>query len=166
LTRVLTAFNWSRDIVADKLERGHGHMTDWLDLFPSECGTLVSELALNRRFNRYCEDRGLSPGLDIHSLIWSCFMLGTSGDPDPVSPDEQPEDECDFAPKKEQGEADWEISDEYGGESVGEVAKPGDDEQDAKESCHDQEGNSGAQARCAQGFGGLVAGGVQRALRH
>jgi len=27
-----------------------------------------SETALNRRFNRCCEDVGLSPGLDIHSL--------------------------------------------------------------------------------------------------
>jgi site-specific recombinase XerD len=43
-------------------------MTDGLDLFPSERGTLVSETALNHRFNRYCEDLGLSPGLDIHSL--------------------------------------------------------------------------------------------------
>jgi hypothetical protein len=83
LTLVLTAFNWSRDIVADRLERGHGHMTDWLDLVPSECGTLVSELAFNRRFNRYCEDRGLSPGLDIHSLIWPCFVLGFLRGPGP-----------------------------------------------------------------------------------
>ena len=65
---VLTVFNWSAEIVADWLERGHTHMTDGLDLFPSERGTLVSETALNRRFNRYCEDLGLSPGLDIHSL--------------------------------------------------------------------------------------------------
>ena len=28
----------------------------------------MSETALNRRFNRYCEDLVLSPGLDIHSL--------------------------------------------------------------------------------------------------
>ncbi|WP_017200541.1 site-specific integrase [Arthrobacter sp. M2012083] len=65
---VLTVFDWSTEIVADWLERGHPHMTDGLDLFPSERGTLVSETALNRRFNRYCEDLGLSPGLDIHSL--------------------------------------------------------------------------------------------------
>jgi site-specific recombinase XerD len=65
---VLTVFDWSTEIVADWLEHGHPHMTDGLDLFPSERGTLVSETALNRRFNRYCEDLGLSPGLDIHSL--------------------------------------------------------------------------------------------------
>ena len=56
------------EIVADWLEHGHPHMTDGVDLFPSERGTLVSETALNRRFNRYCEVLGLSPGLDIHSL--------------------------------------------------------------------------------------------------
>jgi integrase len=65
---VLTVFDWSAEIIADWLEQGHRHMTDGLDLFPSERGTLVSEAALNRRFNRYCEDLGLSPGLDIHSL--------------------------------------------------------------------------------------------------
>ena len=65
---VLTVFDWSAEIIADWLEQGHPHMTDGLDLFPSERGTLVSEAALNRRFNRYCEDLGLSPGLDIHSL--------------------------------------------------------------------------------------------------
>ncbi|MDD1478557.1 hypothetical protein [Arthrobacter sp. H16F315] len=54
-------FDWSGEIVADWLERGHAHMTDGLDLFPSERGTLVSETALNRRFNRYCDDLGLSP---------------------------------------------------------------------------------------------------------
>ncbi|WP_442855269.1 tyrosine-type recombinase/integrase [Arthrobacter sp. B6] len=43
-------------------------MTDGLDLFPSERGTLVSETALNRRFNPYWEGLGLSPGFDIHSL--------------------------------------------------------------------------------------------------
>lgn len=65
---VLTVFDWSAEIVADWLEQGHPHMTDGLDLFPSERGTLVSEAALNRRFNRYCKDLALSPGLDIHSL--------------------------------------------------------------------------------------------------
>jgi integrase/recombinase XerD len=65
---VLTVFDWSTEIVSDWLERGHPHMTDGLDLFPSERGTLVSATALNRRFIRYCEDLGLSPGLDIHSL--------------------------------------------------------------------------------------------------
>ena len=65
---VLTAFEWSGEIVADWLERGHGYMTDGLDHFPSERDTHVSETVLRRRFNRYCEDLGLSPGLDIHLL--------------------------------------------------------------------------------------------------
>jgi hypothetical protein len=56
---VLPVFDWSAEIIADWLERGHRHRTDGLDLFPSERGTLVSETALNRRFNRYCEDLGL-----------------------------------------------------------------------------------------------------------
>lgn len=43
---VLTVFDWSTEIVADWLERGHPHMTDGLDLFPSERGTLVSETLL------------------------------------------------------------------------------------------------------------------------
>ncbi|MDF2049143.1 hypothetical protein [Arthrobacter sp. Cr_A7] len=58
---VLTVFDWSTEIVADCLEHGHPHMTVGLDLFPSERGTLVSETALNRRFNRHCEDLSLSP---------------------------------------------------------------------------------------------------------
>ncbi|MHA7288014.1 tyrosine-type recombinase/integrase [Arthrobacter sp. MDT3-44] len=65
---VLTVFDWSAEIVEDWLERGHRHMTEGLDLFPSERGTLVSETALNRRFNRYCQELGLPPGLDLHSL--------------------------------------------------------------------------------------------------
>lgn len=65
---VLTVFDWSVEIVADWLERGHPHMIEELDLFPSERGTLVSETALHSRFNRYCKDLGLSPDLDIHSL--------------------------------------------------------------------------------------------------
>jgi hypothetical protein len=55
-------FDSSAEILADWLERGHPHMSDGLDLFPSERGILVSDTALNRRFNRYCEEPGLSPG--------------------------------------------------------------------------------------------------------
>lgn len=65
---VLTVFDWSPEIVADWLERGQPHLGDGLDLFTSERGTLVSESALLRRFRRYCNDLGLSPGLDFHSL--------------------------------------------------------------------------------------------------
>jgi hypothetical protein len=32
---VLTVFDWSAEIIADWLERGHRHMTDGLDLFPT-----------------------------------------------------------------------------------------------------------------------------------
>ena len=43
-------------------------MTDGLELFPSERGTLVAEAALSARFRRYREDLNLCPGLDFHSL--------------------------------------------------------------------------------------------------
>src|SRR5687768_16112507 len=59
------------------------------------------------------------------------------GDPDLSAPDEQPENERDFAAEDEQGEAEREIRDEYGGERVGEVAKPGDHEQDAEDFRHE-----------------------------
>ncbi len=65
---VLTVFDWAPEVVADWLERGHPYMTDGLNLFTSERGTLVSEAALLRRFRNYCDDLRLSPGLDFHSL--------------------------------------------------------------------------------------------------
>ncbi|SKU05518.1 site-specific recombinase XerD [Mycobacteroides abscessus subsp. massiliense] len=42
----------------------------WLPayLFPSEKGSLVAENTLLRRFRRYCNDLGLSDGLDLHSF--------------------------------------------------------------------------------------------------
>jgi integrase/recombinase XerD len=77
-------FDGSGEIVDDWLERGHAHMPDGLDLFPSERGTLVSETAMNRRFNGYCEDLGLSPGLDIHSLRRSYFTHLIESGMDPL----------------------------------------------------------------------------------
>ncbi len=65
---VLTVFDWSAEVVEDWLARGHRHMTEGLDLFTTERGTLVSEAALLRRFRNYCDDLNLSPGLDFHSL--------------------------------------------------------------------------------------------------
>jgi site-specific recombinase XerD len=65
---VLTVFDWSAEIVAEWLQRGHPHLGAGLDLFVSERGTLASETALLRRFRRYCEDLSLAPGLDFHSL--------------------------------------------------------------------------------------------------
>lgn len=72
----LTVFDWSGEIVADWLERGHGRMTDGLDLFPSERGTLVSETALNRRLNRYCDELGRSPGTIGHRQAKTVPLLG------------------------------------------------------------------------------------------
>lgn len=65
---VLTVFDWTPEVIADWLENGQRPMDDGLDLFPSERGTLVSEATVLRRFRRYCEDLGLCPGLDLHSL--------------------------------------------------------------------------------------------------
>lgn len=77
-------FDWSGEIVADWLEGGHPHKTGGPDPFPSERGTLVSETALNRRFIHYCEDLGLSPGLDIHSLRRSYITHLTEAGMDPL----------------------------------------------------------------------------------
>ena len=65
---VLTVFDWTPEVIGDWLAHGHPYMDDGIDLFPSERGVLVSEDTLLRRFRRYCEDLGLSAGLDLHSL--------------------------------------------------------------------------------------------------
>lgn len=67
---VLTVFDWSTDVIKEWLHRGHRLQAegDHLDLFLSERGTLVSESALLRRFQRYCTELGLPAGLDFHSL--------------------------------------------------------------------------------------------------
>ena len=55
-------------MIADWLAHGQQCMDDGIDLFPSERGALVAEDTLLRRFRRYCNDLGLSAGLDLHSL--------------------------------------------------------------------------------------------------
>lgn len=66
---VLTVFDWSPEVIAQWVERGLPRFTDpGLDLFPSERGTLVSEVALSARFRRYRDELAMAPGLDIHSF--------------------------------------------------------------------------------------------------
>lgn len=65
---VLSVFDWSAEVLADWLDNGHPHLGGELDLFTTGRGALVSEAAVLRRFRRYCDDLGLSPGLDFHSL--------------------------------------------------------------------------------------------------
>ena len=62
---VLTVFDWTPEVITDWLAHGQPYMGDGIDLFPSERGALVSEDTLLRRFRRYCEDLGLSAGLDL-----------------------------------------------------------------------------------------------------
>lgn len=57
----------SRCIIEDWLANGRGE-PGTLDLFPSERGGLVVESTLIRRVRRYCEELGLSDGLDLHSF--------------------------------------------------------------------------------------------------
>jgi hypothetical protein len=65
---VLTVFDWSGEIIADWLERGHPHMTDGLDLFPSERGTLCFRDCVEPPIQPLLRRPGPPPGLDIHSL--------------------------------------------------------------------------------------------------
>jgi site-specific recombinase XerC len=65
---VLTVFDWTPEVIADWLAHGQPFMDDGIDLFPSEKGALVAEVTLLRRFRRYCDELGLSEGLDLHSL--------------------------------------------------------------------------------------------------
>jgi integrase/recombinase XerD len=65
---VLTVFRWTPEVITDWLAHGQPAMTQGLDLFPSERGTLVAGNTLLRRFRRYCRDLELAEGLDLHSL--------------------------------------------------------------------------------------------------
>ncbi|UVO11486.1 site-specific integrase [Mycobacterium sp. SVM_VP21] len=65
---VLTVFDWTPEVIADWLTHGHPYMDEGMDLFPSERGALVAERTLLRRFRRYCQNLGLSDGLDMHSF--------------------------------------------------------------------------------------------------
>lgn len=80
---VLTVFGWSTEIIIDWLDRGQPLMSEGLDLFPSERGTLVSYGALLARLRCYCNELGLSPVLDIHSLrrSYATHLLEAGMDP-------------------------------------------------------------------------------------
>jgi integrase/recombinase XerD len=65
---VLTVFDWTSEVIADWLKHGQPFMDDGIDLFPSERGALLSEDAVLTRLRRYCNDLGLSDGLDLHSF--------------------------------------------------------------------------------------------------
>lgn len=66
---VLTVFDWSPDVVADWISAAQlGGESGKLDLFTSERGTLVTVNCVRQRFSRYCEELGLAPGLDLHSM--------------------------------------------------------------------------------------------------
>lgn len=65
---ILTVFDWTPEVLTDWLANGQPHLDDGIDLFPSERGVLLSETTLIRRLRRYCDELGLSEGLDLHSL--------------------------------------------------------------------------------------------------
>jgi site-specific recombinase XerD len=65
---VLTVFDWSVTVIDQWISTGMPLMSDGLDLFTSERGTLVSDVALSARFRRYRDDLQLDSGLDIHSF--------------------------------------------------------------------------------------------------
>jgi integrase/recombinase XerD len=66
---VLTVFDWTPEVISDRLAHGQPYMDDGVDLFPSEKGALVAERTLLRRFRRHCDDDLQLPGgLDLHSL--------------------------------------------------------------------------------------------------
>jgi hypothetical protein len=81
---VLTVFDWTPEVIADWLAHGQPCMDDGIDLFPSERGALVAEDTLLRRFRRYCDDLGLSPGVDLHSLRRSYATHLIEDDWDPM----------------------------------------------------------------------------------
>lgn len=79
---VLTVWRWTPPILEDWLANGRGE-PDTLDLFPSERGGLVGESALLRRLRRYCDELGLSDGLDLHSFrrSYATHLLEAGWDP-------------------------------------------------------------------------------------
>nr|WP_197513159.1 site-specific integrase [Tessaracoccus coleopterorum] len=79
---VLTVWRWTPPILEDWLANGRGE-PDTLDLFPSERGGLVGEPALLRRLRRYCDELGLSDGLDLHSFrrSYATHLLEAGWDP-------------------------------------------------------------------------------------
>ena len=69
-------------IIEDWLANGRGE-PGTLDLFPSERSGLVVESTLLRRVRRYCDDLGLSEGLDLHSFrrSYATHLLEAGWDP-------------------------------------------------------------------------------------
>jgi site-specific recombinase XerD len=65
---VLTVFDWAPGIIDEWVREYQPQLGGGLDLFISERDAIVSESVLLRRFRTYCNDLGLSPGLDFHSL--------------------------------------------------------------------------------------------------
>lgn len=65
---VLTVRQWSAEVVEHWITRGLPRLSDGIDLFPTERGTLVSESALGARFRRYRDELGLDDRLDMHSF--------------------------------------------------------------------------------------------------
>lgn len=80
---VLTVFDWTSEVIADWLQHGQPFMDDGIDLFPSERGALVSEDAVLTRLRRYCNDLGLSDGLDLHSFrrSYATHLIEAGWDP-------------------------------------------------------------------------------------
>jgi integrase/recombinase XerD len=80
---VLTVFDWTPEVIADWLDHGQPFMDDGMDLFPSERGALVSDDAVLRRLRRYCDDLGLSDGLDLHSFrrSYATHLIEAGWDP-------------------------------------------------------------------------------------
>ena len=79
---VLAVFEWTPGVLEDWLANGRGPV-EGLDLFHSERGELVSESTLLRRLRRYCDELGLDPGLDLHSLrrSYATHLLEDGWDP-------------------------------------------------------------------------------------
>lgn len=65
---VLTVFDWAPEVMDEWVKGYLPRMGGGIDLFTGERETLVSGGALLRRFRTYCDDLGLPPGLDFHSL--------------------------------------------------------------------------------------------------
>ena len=79
---VLTVWRWMPAILEDWLANGRGD-PDTIDLFPSERGGLVVESTLLRRLRRYCDELGITEGVDIHSFrrSYATHLLEAGWDP-------------------------------------------------------------------------------------
>lgn len=79
---VLTVWRWTPAILQDWLVNGRGE-PGTIDLFPSERGGLVVGSTLLRRLRRYCDELGISDGVDIHSFrrSYATHLLEAGWDP-------------------------------------------------------------------------------------